>query len=159
MIRKMKTGDVPEVHKVLAQFAGEGKLLARSLSELYTNIRDTFVAVDRETGRVIGCCSLHVVWEDLAQFDHQRSPDREGLFLHCVAVVEYLCKLGFRGFRCDAAYQLPNEVWRRLIAAPNPGSYFEDRIVEEYPSEHGSAASDAQAKSRLDALFGPPAKD
>jgi len=54
---------------------------------------------------------------------------------------------------------VPAEVWRRLIAAPNPGSYFEDRIVEEYPSEHGSSASDAQAKSRLDALFGPPARE
>jgi len=54
---------------------------------------------------------------------------------------------------------VPGEVWRRLIAAPNPGSYFEDRIAEEYPSERGSAAADAQAKSRLDALFGPPDED
>ena len=54
---------------------------------------------------------------------------------------------------------VPAEVWRRLIAAPNPGSYFEDRIVEEYPSEHASTSSDAQAKSRLDKLFGPPAEE
>ena len=54
---------------------------------------------------------------------------------------------------------VPAEVWRRLLAAPNPGSYFEDRIVEEYPSEQGSSASDAQARSRLDGLFGPPAKE
>lgn len=75
----------------------------------------------RENGHIAHPSCEHegqrVVWEDLAQFDHQGSPDREGLFRHCVAVVEYLCKLGFRGFRCDAAYQLPNDVWRRLIGA------------------------------------------
>jgi starch synthase (maltosyl-transferring) len=56
-----------------------------------------------------------VVWHDLAQFDHHRSLDREGLYQHCLEVVKYLCGLGFRGFRCDAAYQVPNDIWRRLI--------------------------------------------
>ncbi|MFM8445577.1 MAG: alpha-amylase family glycosyl hydrolase [Methylococcus sp.] len=73
----------------------------------------------QENGRIAHPSCDHdgqrVIWEDLAQFDHQGSPDREALFRHCVRVVEYLCGLGFRGFRCDAAYQLPKEVWRRLI--------------------------------------------
>jgi starch synthase (maltosyl-transferring) len=56
-----------------------------------------------------------VVWHDLAQFDHRGSPDREGLLAYCVRMVESLIGLGFRGFRCDAAYQLPREVWERLI--------------------------------------------
>lgn len=51
---------------------------------------------------------------------------------------------------------VPAEVWRRLLAAPNPASFHEDRIAEEYPVERGSAAPDAAAKARLDALFGPP---
>jgi len=55
---------------------------------------------------------------------------------------------------------VPAEVWRRLLAAPNPASYHEDRIAEEYPVERGSATADPDAKARLDALFGsPPAKD
>lgn len=53
---------------------------------------------------------------------------------------------------------VPEEVWRRLLSAPNPASYFEDRIADEYPNAPGSATGDAQAKSRLDALFGPPKK-
>jgi starch synthase (maltosyl-transferring) len=56
-----------------------------------------------------------VVWHDLAQFDHRGSADREGLLAYCVRMVEYLVGLGFHGFRCDAAYQLPREVWERLI--------------------------------------------
>ncbi len=54
---------------------------------------------------------------------------------------------------------VPAEVWQRLLRSPNPGSYFDDRIADEYPSERGSPAADAQAKSRLDDLFGPPGTD
>jgi amino-acid N-acetyltransferase len=67
MVRKAKTRDVVEVQRMLAYFAQQGKLLARSLSELYTNLRDLFVAVDGQTGQLIGCCSLHIVWENLAE--------------------------------------------------------------------------------------------
>jgi starch synthase (maltosyl-transferring) len=61
-----------------------------------------------------------VVWRDLAQFDHQRAlqrpDDPDGLLAYAVRMVEHLIALGFRGFRCDAAYQIPAEFWRRLIA-------------------------------------------
>lgn len=56
-----------------------------------------------------------VVWKDLAQFDHRGTRDREGLFQYLLAVVEHLIALGFKGFRCDAAYQIPRKVWERLI--------------------------------------------
>ena len=51
---------------------------------------------------------------------------------------------------------VPDEVWRRLLASPNPGSYFDDRIAEESPSEPASGASQDQARSKLDDLFGAP---
>jgi len=56
-----------------------------------------------------------VVWRDLAKFDHKHSRDREGFFRFCASVVEYLIGLGFTGFRCDAAYQVPKSLWERLI--------------------------------------------
>ena len=34
---------------------------------------------------------------------------------HNNGVAEHLLGLGFEGFRCDAAYQVPPELWRRLI--------------------------------------------
>jgi len=67
MIRKAKTRDVVLIQKILSRFAQQERLLSRSLSELYTNLRDTFVAEDEVTGQVVGCCSLHIVWEDLAE--------------------------------------------------------------------------------------------
>ncbi len=56
-----------------------------------------------------------VVWKDLAQFDYHHSKDPEGLYRYCLGVVEHLLSLGFEGFRCDAAYQVPKQFWRRLI--------------------------------------------
>ncbi len=57
-----------------------------------------------------------IVWHDLAQFDHEHSVDKEHLYRFCREVVLHLIGLGFTGFRCDAAYQLPSPFWRRLIA-------------------------------------------
>ncbi len=57
------------------------------------------------------------VWGDLAQLDHKHSPDAQGLERYLNEVVEYLVGLGFTGFRCDAAYQIPRDFWRRMIEA------------------------------------------
>ena len=59
--------------------------------------------------------SERVVWTDLAQFDHENTSDKEGLYRYCLRVVEHLLALGFEGFRCDAAYQVPQHFWQRLI--------------------------------------------
>ncbi|MEW6038236.1 MAG: alpha-amylase family glycosyl hydrolase [Pseudomonadota bacterium] len=73
----------------------------------------------RENGRVVHPSCDHdgqrVVWEDLAQFDFGRAAEREALVRYCLEIVRFLCQLGFSGFRCDAAYQLPPEIWHRLI--------------------------------------------
>lgn len=70
-------------------------------------------------GRIANAFCQHgherVVWTDLAQFDHEHTPDKEGLYRYCLKVVEHLIALGFDGFRCDAAYQVPHAFWHRLI--------------------------------------------
>lgn len=67
MIQKARIAHVPAIQKILGDFAAQGKLLPRPLSELYTNVRDLVVAVDESTGEVMGCCGLHIIWEDLAE--------------------------------------------------------------------------------------------
>ncbi|HEK25372.1 MAG: N-acetyltransferase [Hydrogenobaculum sp.] len=64
-IRKAKIKDAPFIHELINEYAKEGVLLPRSLSSIYENIRDFFVATDNE--KVIGVCALHIVWEDLAE--------------------------------------------------------------------------------------------
>ena len=70
-------------------------------------------------GRIANSFCQHngekVVWKDLAQFDHRHTRDPEGLYRYCLSVVEHLLALGFEGFRCDAAYQVPRSFWHRLI--------------------------------------------
>jgi starch synthase (maltosyl-transferring) len=70
-------------------------------------------------GRIANASCQHngqtVVWKDLAQFDHNHTRDPEGLYGYCCKVVEHLLGLGFDGFRCDAAYQVPRQFWHRLI--------------------------------------------
>jgi hypothetical protein len=51
---------------------------------------------------------------------------------------------------------VPDEVARRFFAAPNPAAFWEDRIAEEYPVERAGGAQDADARAKLDALFGKP---
>jgi len=68
-----------------------------------------------------------VVWGDLAQLDWEHTPDPEGLYAYVRRVVQFLLDLGFDGFRCDAAYQVPGAVWKRLIAdvrATHPNTVF-----------------------------------
>lgn len=54
-----------------------------------------------------------VVWKDLAQLNWNNYS--EGQYQYFLNVCCFLIDLGFRGFRCDAAYQVPNHLWRRLI--------------------------------------------
>ena len=48
---------------------------------------------------------------------------------------------------------VPNEVFRRLCSAPNPATYWEDRIAEEYPKGVAKKAPGG-AKKDLRDLFG-----
>ena len=87
--------------------------------------------VREANGRVAHASCEHnrqkVVWKDLAQFDHRHTRDPEGLYQHCLRIVEHLLSLGFDGFRCDAAYQIPSAFWHRLmheIRARHPQTCF-----------------------------------
>ncbi len=58
-----------------------------------------------------------VVWKDLAEVDNAESPDREALWAYWRGLALHYAGMGFQGFRCDAAYQVPAELWGDLIGA------------------------------------------
>ncbi|MFQ5996460.1 MAG: N-acetyltransferase [Dehalococcoidales bacterium] len=64
-VEKAKIQDVPQIHRLINDFADRGEMLGRPLSEIYENIRDYFVI--RQGERVIACAALHVCWSDLAE--------------------------------------------------------------------------------------------
>jgi hypothetical protein len=57
--------------------------------------------------------------------------------------------------RTVTAYkQVPQEVYRRLCSAPNPATYWEDRIAEEYPkAAPKKQAGDSDAANGFGRLF------
>ncbi|MBU4260247.1 MAG: alpha-amylase [Proteobacteria bacterium] len=57
------------------------------------------------------------VWGDLAALDYSPRPERKEMIEYWQALLQYYIKLGFHGFRCDAAYQISGEVWQELISA------------------------------------------
>ncbi|MBN2645875.1 MAG: N-acetyltransferase [Desulfuromonadaceae bacterium] len=65
MIRKARIADAQAIHKLLSEYAGEGKMLSRSLPEIYQVIRSFYVY--EEQGVVVGIVSLQVWWADLAE--------------------------------------------------------------------------------------------
>ena len=62
-----------------------------------------------------------VKWEDLAELDYETEAARQGLVAYWCDLVSHYVGLGIRGFRCDAAYQVPVEVWTPLIQAARTG--------------------------------------
>jgi len=132
---KARVSDVPQMHKLINYFADRDEMLARSLSEIYENIRDYFVV--RQGERVIACVALHVSWSDLAEVkslavadDTQRQGIGDQLVEACLKEAKELgiptvfCltykpaffeKCGFS--QVDKA-ELPHKVWGECYRCP-----------------------------------------
>ena len=55
------------------------------------------------------------VWGDLAEIDNEGSRDRKDLWAYWAELVKRYLQLGFKGFRCDAAYKIPAALWHYLV--------------------------------------------
>lgn len=66
LIRKAKIADIKTIHTLLMrQEDHESLVLPRSFSQLYSHLRDFFVA--EEDGTIYGCVALSITWADLAE--------------------------------------------------------------------------------------------
>ena len=57
--------DAEQIQALIMTYAKKNELLARSLNEIYENIRD-FVVIEKK-GRIIACGALHICWDDLSE--------------------------------------------------------------------------------------------
>jgi len=64
-IRKAVVSDIKNIHQMINSFAKKGLMLPRSLNELYEHIRDIYLAEENDS--LLGTCSLHLLWDDLAE--------------------------------------------------------------------------------------------
>jgi amino-acid N-acetyltransferase len=66
LVRKAKMSDVAVIRSLIARYSQEGEMLPKALIEIYEELRDFFVYTD-DNDEVMGCCALHLFWEDLAE--------------------------------------------------------------------------------------------
>ena len=55
------------------------------------------------------------IWGDLAEINLEKNPDLENVMKFFKDYISFCLDLGVDGFRCDAAYKIPQNVWKILI--------------------------------------------
>ena len=134
-IERATIRDVTQIHRLINYFAGKGKMLARSLSEIYENVRDYQVVRDGE--QMIACVALHVMWSDLAEIKSlavAESSQKQGigeqliqaclteaggLDLSTIFSLTYKPELFERaGFSQIDKMELPHKVWTECYRCP-----------------------------------------
>jgi amino-acid N-acetyltransferase len=132
MIRKAKIKDIKQIQGLINCFARQDIMLPRSLNELYENIRDFWVV--QENNKVVGCCALHISWDDLAEIKSlavAKNKQGKGIgtkLIHaCINEAkelgakrifvltykpDYFKKFGFRKIKHS---QLPHKIWAECI--------------------------------------------
>jgi len=135
VIRKARIQDVAAIHRLINFWAEKGEMLARSLNEIYENLRDYFVYCEDE--KVLGCAALHIMWEDLGEVksvavvpEYQNKGIATQLLKRCLAEAEELglprvFALSFKpqffvqkGFEVIDKNTLPQKVWTECIKCP-----------------------------------------
>ncbi len=64
-IRNAKAIDVDTIHELISEYAQRERMLFRPPADIFENLQTFSVA--EESGKVIGCCALGVIWKDLAE--------------------------------------------------------------------------------------------
>ena len=132
MIRKANVNDVKKIQKLVNYYAKRGKMLPRSLNELYENIRDFFVYT--EGNKIYGCAALHIDWEDLAEIKSlavapskakkglgkklldECMKEAKSLKIKKVFALTYIPEFFERfGFRFVDKKELPHKIWSECI--------------------------------------------
>ncbi|MCM8791722.1 MAG: N-acetyltransferase [Candidatus Omnitrophica bacterium] len=135
MIRKPKLKDVQSIYNLISNFAKQNFMLARSLNEIYENLRDFWVYELEK--KIIGCCALHISWENFAEIKSlavekrfQNKKIGTALVEACIQeakhlgirnifvltyIPTYFSKFGFKKIKHE---KLPHKIWFECIRCP-----------------------------------------
>jgi amino-acid N-acetyltransferase len=134
-IKKANVKDIKTIHALINRFAKKDLMLPRSLSEIYENMRDFFICIDR--GKIVAASALHILWEDLAEIRsiavskaYQGKGVGKKLILQCVKEAkslgvkkifaltystDFFMELGFK--EIDKG-KLPQKIWGDCLKCP-----------------------------------------
>ena len=132
MIRKAQIQEVPEIWRMLHDFADQD-VLPRSMGDLYSQVREYFVYRE-DHSPVIGVAALHIFWEDVGEIrsvavltDFQSTGIGTRLVKKCIEeaaaiglkrVFALTTRPGFferLGFQKVPTCDLPNHIWSECI--------------------------------------------
>jgi len=164
-VRKARVEDAPAIHKLVNDFARREQMLPLSLGEVYERLRDFFVF--EQDGAVVGCCALHLVWEDLAELrslavreDLQGRGIGRALAEACIAEAPglgvrrifvlslnpgYFKKLGMVE---TAKETLPHKVWADCVKCPKFPNCDEVALIAEVDESGARPPKQPQAQVR-----------
>lgn len=134
-VEQARVTDAKKIKKLIDSFATDGKMLPRSLSHIYENIRDFYIVKKGST--VVGCVALHVLWEDLVEVkslavkkNFQKKGVGKALMKSCISeaksigtksifaltyVPGFFEKLGFKRVSKN---RLPKKIWAECFHCP-----------------------------------------
>lgn len=135
-VRQAQINDAKAICKLINDYAEQGKMLHRSLENVYDCLREFAIAED-ESGSVVGCVAVDIFWADLAEIKSLAvAPGRTGGGVGSMllaAGIDDARALGVkrlfaltsetrfferRGFTRIDRETLPEKVWRECIACP-----------------------------------------
>jgi amino-acid N-acetyltransferase len=128
MIRKINVQDAKAVQSLINKSSKKNEVLPRSLNDIYENLRDFFVF--EQDGKIVGCCALHITWDNLAEIrsmavddDMQKKGIGSELVKACIKEAKSLqvkkvflltAKPDFfnkQGFKIINKAELPHKIW------------------------------------------------
>jgi amino-acid N-acetyltransferase len=146
LVRPATMADVPSIHQLVSYHAELGRMLFRSLTNLYEHLRD-FLVAERD-GRVVGCAAVELTWRNLAEIKSlavEEACRGQGIGRHLVDASldearrlrldrvfaltrerAFFEKAGFREVEKDS---LPHKVWTDCVRCPIQANCDEVAVV------------------------------
>ena len=146
-VRAAKVSDAEAIYALINSYAERDVMLFRSMADIYENLQD-FTAAELD-GSVVGCCSLQVIWSDLAEIkslavDEKNKSRGVGKML-VAAAVERAGRLGLprvfaltlepaffekMGFEIIEKEKLPMKVWSDCARCPKQDNCDEIAVIK-----------------------------
>jgi amino-acid N-acetyltransferase len=131
-IRKASLHDAKTIKELISTYAKKDLMLEKSITKIWEDIRSFYVYKDNE--KVVGCCSIAICWEDLAEIKSlavAESFQNKGIGKQLVsACIDDAKELGIKkiftltyqqeffekaGFKKDEKGNLPQKIWAECV--------------------------------------------
>jgi len=148
IVRHARVPDAPAICELVNYHAERGRMLHRSLEDIYEMLREFQVA--EEDSRVVGCAAVDIFWSDLAEVKSVAVvPEKRGRGIGSrllAAACEDARAIGVRrlfaltyeqaffekhGFAVIDRSTLPEKVWTECITCPKADACDEIAVIKQ----------------------------